>query len=249
MSSTIVIAPGEETTQVGLSGQAVPQVVIPSSILPLTPPLTFATRFQNLCHKHLQIGSKSLPTYCVTVADGALPLRHGVRQSLQIAITKLLAMTSVRFECAIRTIGVCVAVGHPFVVHIGSSHTVLRTHCRTEIVEVGLAQGRRILASALRHRYQTSHNGSVSDPVVSDPVVDHLLAVSSVCVPDATSASVGNAVVECNGAVWTVGQERTAIWQHLLTIGKSGAYHTSQPYSRIVLQQPRIQKFPAECTN
>lgn len=204
VGNSIVIAPDDPFTHMGISSSCFPTITIPSEEVPLNPPLTFATRILHAVTTYLSINAESLKRWWIAIAEPPLPLKREDRESI-VHAGKLLRLKGVTFHSANDTISAATTIRNPLIVHVGTNHTVVATIHRIAIVGIGIHQVDERLASALNKNPDNKH--------LTPETISYIRRICSVCTDDDAQT----ATVKAAGNVIQVGTERARAWDVLFS--------------------------------
>lgn len=139
-STSLILYDDARHVHVGLSSTCVPTVAVPTTSLPLTPPLTFATRLSHLAITHFRLGRRDLRTHSLVVVVPPIQFGDAQRASIVHAAQSILRLPSVRFlsshTCAVAALG----LNHnrpPLLVHVFPRACVIESDTRTHVVPIG----------------------------------------------------------------------------------------------------------------
>lgn len=178
MMSFIVIAPHQHVVHLGLP-KPYPQASIPPALLPLTPPLSFATAFVLACAKHLSLTKSHLATHHLVVATPSTAITPDANASLRHAATHLLHMP-IRFYPAYRCF-TAVAARPCTILHIAHTHTTIFDQFQLHVVKTALHQ---------LHHHFISHLASLSPPQL------HHLTATAAVVPPSPHSQLGHVTAQ-----------------------------------------------------
>lgn len=139
-STSLILYDDARHVHLGLSSTCVPTAAVPTTSLPLTPPLTFATRLSHIAITHLRLGRRDLRTHSLVIVMPPIQFGDAQRASIVHAAQAILKLRSVRFvsshTCAIAALG----LNHsrpPLLVHVFPRACIIESDTRTHVVPIG----------------------------------------------------------------------------------------------------------------
>lgn len=202
VQGVIVIGVDEQFIHIGLSSECFPTVTLTSKEIPLTPPLTFATRLLHAISTHLSIPLTNLKRYVVSIAEPVLPLTRAQRESIEYG-GRLLSVRKVVFHSAIECVSTATMVANALIVYVGLKYSAIVTTYHVRIIDIGVEQVEEVLASAV-----TANNADVT---LSPSAIRYIRRLCAVCTDD----DVKQATVRMDGHTVRVGSERARAWDVL----------------------------------
>ena len=95
MSSTIILAPGEVYTRIGLSSSPTPLLTLPSTQIPLIPARTLSTKLKLFCATHLS--HTNISSYTLLITEPCINFSSNLRQNIIRATINHLQFKNVHF--------------------------------------------------------------------------------------------------------------------------------------------------------
>lgn len=205
MTGTIVLSHDGWYIHLGPSSECIPKVTLPSTTLPFTPPLSFATRLMHALTTHLSLTPTAVRQLRLAVVQSVPGFSAAQRGSITHGAISILLMSGVVFYGAVECAAAATATPFPLLVHIAPAQTALATAHRVTAIPIGSAVVDGAIRTALAKRGVR----------LNDRQARHVRELTSVCVSPSTP--VGSAVIHTDHLHITVGQERARTWDLLFT--------------------------------
>lgn len=202
IQGAIVVGLDEQFVHVGVSSECFPTVTLPSNEIPLTPPLTFATRLLHTMTVHLSLPPENLPRHCLSIAEPVLPLTSAQRASIEHG-GKLLKFGKVVFQSVIESVRAATRVPNALIVYVGLRYSAIVTIYRVCIVGIGVEHVEDVLKEGI--------SKSNADVTLSPSRTRYIRRMCAVC----TDNDVKLATVRMDGCTVQVGRERARAWDVL----------------------------------
>lgn len=200
----IVVGLDEQFIHIGICSECFPRVTLTSGEIPLTPPLTFATRLLHTITIHLSIPLENLRRYSLSIAEPVIPLTSVQRGSIEHG-GKLLNFERVMFHSATDSLRAATMVSNALIVYVGLKYSAIVTTHRVCIIGVGVEHVEDVLREAI-----TRNNAEIN---LSPRHIRYIRRMCAVC----TDEDVKQAKVRMDGCVLYVGSERARAWDVLFS--------------------------------